>query len=169
MNINDLLAHYTRIEPRNVPWSIPQIVAHIQDYLDDHPIADADTLQGVIDEAMQEYLAQLETDVQPYLQQMDRKVQEASTHASAAAGSATAAATSATSASGSATAAAGSASAASGSATAAAASATSASGAATRAEEAAQDAELIKQEIADYDLIAVYDAGTETVELKYTL
>lgn len=94
LDIDSILQHYERIDPRFVPWSIPQIVAHIQDYLDDHPIADADTLQAVVNDAYETYIGQIDTDIQPYLREISTKVtqaQEYSESAGRSAGDATAA------------------------------------------------------------------------------
>ena len=146
LDIDNLLQHYEKIDPRFVPWSIPQIVAHIQDYLDNHPIADAVTLQAVINDAYETYIGQIDTDIQPYLTEINTKVTQAREYSESAGRSA-----------GDATTAKG----------AAEQAATSAREAKNAAEAAQQNCESIETRIRTFTLRGTYTAAVEDLALAF--
>lgn len=66
-DVEDYLAQYNAMNYRFLPNSIPKIVAHIQEYLSNHPIADSTTLQAVIDAAFQSYMEEIQQTADTYI------------------------------------------------------------------------------------------------------
>lgn len=66
-DVEDYLAKYDAMNYRFLPNSIPKIVAHIQEYLSNHPIADSTTLQAVIDAAFQSYMEEIQETADTYI------------------------------------------------------------------------------------------------------
>lgn len=66
-DVDDYLAKYNAMNYRFLPNSIPKIVAHIQEYLSNHPIADSTTLQSIIDSAFQSYMEEIHETADTYI------------------------------------------------------------------------------------------------------
>ena len=66
-DVEDYLSQYNAMNYRFLPNSIPKIVAHIQEYLSDHPIADSTTLQAVIDAAFESYMEEIQETADTYI------------------------------------------------------------------------------------------------------